>query len=827
METSASSSSLHRAVMVRASDDPLAGTTGQSANEFDRVSSTSTPVKDLSEADNGDTATNENPGSRNSNSLHSSSENIAAQPLENAGGEIAMNEATDPLSQVKTVSQNSISHNAHSSTGSSKSKEGSRSKIPQVDTVTGLDIGKLVGLMEEQVLLLRLLNERQAASDLSQQPMPEVSTTSNSTWGALLRMTVAETIQPKVDRWRSGLDALLVFLGLFSAIVTAFLVESLSGLRPDEAARTNELLANLTDIMIALSGVNPMSLNLLTPAQFQPDPTDVRLNSYWSLSLILSLSVAALAVTCRGFLNMVTLSRHAKAMDKLIDIKMRWKEADKILGPVIEMTPQLLVIPVLLFVVGLLDTIFSDVLQLAVLPTPVVVTTSLSLFFIAGVVAFLGYSLFDGSVRAHSSPFQSTFASIISTSIMPLMQSSILPLHTSAPAYTGELPQITTTNRLVVKHYHETVQAIHDDDTLDKASAALGSVLDPQRHLGFDPLEEEEVATLVHLLSPEASIRANRTAAAAIAGYSVYDGANSIPQKVIIALVHAARRSVGSASIATLESSVFLAAMVQCIIQVDDPGPEHPPPIQIIGSKYVSLEHEADAKPEVINFVCDIIRSYPAEKSLGINHQPHRMTVVELFQPDTISTSIVLQAFCRAPGFQRRLITPILIEAKTAQAVIQAVFEVVKLLHNNSVQGLSTVAEVAHAALSRGDFSDHELLGDLCVSYILKIMQDANFQFAGHDLQLRWQAHKVVEALAEVPFTEENSTSDLRTVIEFLIETKGLTWPLPTQRTVMGQDMPMSELAQLLNQMAEIPSWDLLDFDLAAAINDIQASRNS
>jgi hypothetical protein len=44
--------------------------------------------------------------------------------------------------------------------------------------------------------------------------MPEVPLTSNSTWGALLRTTVAETIQPKVDRWRSGLDALLVFVSI-------------------------------------------------------------------------------------------------------------------------------------------------------------------------------------------------------------------------------------------------------------------------------------------------------------------------------------------------------------------------------------------------------------------------------------------------------------------------------------------------------------------------------------------------------------------------------------------------------------------------------------
>ncbi|KAJ7280139.1 hypothetical protein C8J57DRAFT_1124698, partial [Mycena rebaudengoi] len=384
METSASSSSLYQAIIVRVSDGPPAGTTGQSTNEVGRVPSM--PVTDLSEADTNDNdgiATNENPES--GNSPH---RNISPQPVENTGGPEP--EITNkPTSQVETVSQNSIGHNANSSAGSSKNEEDSRPKTLQVDAATGFDVGKLVGLMEEQVSLLRLLNERQAASDLSQQPMPEVSATSNSTWGALLRTTVTETIQPKVDRWRSGLDALLVFLGLFSAIVTAFLVESLSGLRPDEAARTNELLANLTDIMISLSGVNPMSLNLLTPAQFQPDSTDVRLNSYWSLSLILSLSVAALAVTCRGFLNMVTLSRHAKATEKLIDIRMRWEEADKILGPVIEMTPQLLVIPVLLFVAGLLDNILSDVLQLVVLPIPVLATTSLSFFFIAGVIAFL------------------------------------------------------------------------------------------------------------------------------------------------------------------------------------------------------------------------------------------------------------------------------------------------------------------------------------------------------------------------------------------------------------------------------------------------------
>jgi uncharacterized protein YqgV (UPF0045/DUF77 family) len=132
------------------------------------------------------------------------------------------------------------------------------------------------------------------------------------------------------------------------------------------------------------------------------------------------------------------------------------------------------------------------------------------------------------------------------------------------------------------------------------------------------------------------------------------------------------------------------------------------------------------------------------------------------------------------------------------RAVIQAAFKVLKLLHNNS---LEMVAYVAYAALSHSDFSDHELLGDLCVSCILNIMQDSNFHL---DHALMWGAHQVVQVLAKVPFTEENSTSDSRAAIEFLIKTKGLTQPLPPQRTVMEQDMPMLELAQLLEWLAEI-----------------------
>lgn len=81
-------------------------------------------------------------------------------------------------------------------------------------------------------------------------------------------------------------------MGLFSAIVTSFFVDSLQRLSPDEGARTNQLLANLTEIMIQLSGNQAAQLNIRPAYPFVPDASDVRVNAYWSLALTISVRQA-------------------------------------------------------------------------------------------------------------------------------------------------------------------------------------------------------------------------------------------------------------------------------------------------------------------------------------------------------------------------------------------------------------------------------------------------------------------------------------------------------------------------------------------------------
>ncbi|KAJ7082992.1 hypothetical protein C8R44DRAFT_561988, partial [Mycena epipterygia] len=49
-----------------------------------------------------------------------------------------------------------------------------------------------------------------------------------------------------VENWKSDMDGILIFAGLFSAILTAFLIESYKTLSPDQGAITIAVLAQIS-----------------------------------------------------------------------------------------------------------------------------------------------------------------------------------------------------------------------------------------------------------------------------------------------------------------------------------------------------------------------------------------------------------------------------------------------------------------------------------------------------------------------------------------------------------------------------------------------------
>ncbi|KAL0562732.1 hypothetical protein V5O48_019349, partial [Marasmius crinis-equi] len=108
-----------------------------------------------------------------------------------------------------------------------------------------------------------------------------------------------EEVVKRVDRiddglgqgWKEDIDTLLVFAGLFSAVVTAFTTESYQWLSEDPADTTVMIL---NQISRQLNGQNVTTVN--ENPRFSPSSSVVRINLFWFLSLILALVDALLGL---------------------------------------------------------------------------------------------------------------------------------------------------------------------------------------------------------------------------------------------------------------------------------------------------------------------------------------------------------------------------------------------------------------------------------------------------------------------------------------------------------------------------------------------------
>lgn len=76
---------------------------------------------------------------------------------------------------------------------------------------------------------------------------------------------------------------------------------------------------------------------------------------------------------------MLTRSRYQQAYKKLGDLHRRWHEAKRLLAPAVDSLPQLLILPVTLFVIGLLDNMLSSAIPLS---------SPFNAVFVAGVCCF-------------------------------------------------------------------------------------------------------------------------------------------------------------------------------------------------------------------------------------------------------------------------------------------------------------------------------------------------------------------------------------------------------------------------------------------------------
>ncbi|KAJ7575296.1 hypothetical protein C8J56DRAFT_838238 [Mycena floridula] len=183
-----------------------------------------------------------------------------------------------------------------------------------------------------------------------------------------------------VRGWRGDIDTLLVFAGLFSAVVTAFVIESYQWFSEDPGDKTARLIAQLSQHI----GTPNISSGDQKP--FSVESRTIRINILWFLSLVLALSAASGGILAKqwlreyrrdppGISNRERLS-HRQLRDQGWGI---WKVEE-----IISALPIILEIALVLFFVGVMELLWSLNRVVALSVTVVIALTVL--FLIAATV---------------------------------------------------------------------------------------------------------------------------------------------------------------------------------------------------------------------------------------------------------------------------------------------------------------------------------------------------------------------------------------------------------------------------------------------------------
>ncbi|KAF4618838.1 hypothetical protein D9613_009698 [Agrocybe pediades] len=183
------------------------------------------------------------------------------------------------------------------------------------------------------------------------------------------------------DAWKEEVQNLLIFAGLFSAVVTAFVIESYKSLQVDPQDTMVSLLSN---ILVRLE--NGTATATPTPnlpsgqVPFVPDKSAERINSFWFISLVLSLATALIGIISLQWLREYQSYANFNSEETFALFNMRKDGFERWHVPkVFAALPLLLQGALVLFLAGMVD--FSLALGIKV-GIPVTVAIALTLAFL-------------------------------------------------------------------------------------------------------------------------------------------------------------------------------------------------------------------------------------------------------------------------------------------------------------------------------------------------------------------------------------------------------------------------------------------------------------
>ncbi|KAK0227461.1 hypothetical protein EDD85DRAFT_776853, partial [Armillaria nabsnona] len=159
--------------------------------------------------------------------------------------------------------------------------------------------------------------------------------------------------------WRDTIDVLLVFAGLFSAVLTTFVVQTSQSMQPDYNQASAILLLEI--LKATASNGSQISIPSSPTDFFSVSRSDEWVNSLWFTSLTLSLITALVAVLVKQWLHQyVAIVSDSSPRDRARIRHLRYAGLQTWQVPmIIGMLPVLLHASLALFFAGLAIFLFS------------------------------------------------------------------------------------------------------------------------------------------------------------------------------------------------------------------------------------------------------------------------------------------------------------------------------------------------------------------------------------------------------------------------------------------------------------------------------------
>ncbi|KAK0463650.1 uncharacterized protein EV420DRAFT_1100725 [Desarmillaria tabescens] len=281
-----------------------------------------------------------------------------------------------------------------------------------------------------------------------------------------------------VEEFRDNVDVLLVFAGLFSAVVTTFVVQTSQSLQADYAQASASILFELLLVQRAIangSSVDAIPVSSLSPqTAFVPSATDVWVNGLWFTSLFLSLTTALVAVLVKQWLHHYIILPSGTPRDRCFVRQYRYMGFQKWHVEVI---------------VGLL---------------PVLMHLALALFFV-------GLSLFLHPLRAALSRVicTGTVLLIVAYTVMTILPMCFPQCPYRTPLCDLTYPPYNYIAFLFQKHYNRLLERIRKEEVepMDNTKAKLNSL----KQLELDAVEKVSIRLSVEALHWLFSVSSNPT----------------------------------------------------------------------------------------------------------------------------------------------------------------------------------------------------------------------------------------------------------------------------------------------------------------------------